>query len=275
MTELISDHSDTRLDIYARMNEPQLKTIYEPKEGLFIAESPMVIMRALDAGYIPESVLTCREALKGHGKEVTERIGFEFPDVPVYIGSDEALREIRGYQLTRGVLCAMKRKPMPKVCEILHDKKRVVLLEDIENPGNVGAIFRSAAAMFMDGVLLTKNCSDPLYRRSARVSVGTVFNIPWTFTDMDFGLFKEYGFKTVAMALKNESISVSDPCLRQEDKLLIVMGNEGCGLKQETIDNCDYTVKIPMAEGVDSLNVAAASAVAFYVLYRRDHYADR
>ena len=266
MTEFISDHSDTRLDIYARMNEPQLRTIYEPKEGLFIAESPMVIMRALDAGYIPESVLTCKEAFTGHGKEVTERIGYEFPDVPVYIGSDEALKEIRGYQLTRGVLCAMKRRPLPDACEILRNTRKVVLLDDVENPGNVGAIFRSAAAMFMDGVLLTRDCSDPLYRRAARVSVGTVFNIPWTYTDMNFGMFKEYEFKTAAMALKNDSISISDPCLRQEDKLVIIMGNEGYGLKQEIIDKCDYTVKIPMAMGVDSLNVAAASAVAFYVL---------
>lgn len=266
MTEFISDKSDARLDIYARMNEPQLKTLYEPKEGLFIAESPMVIMRALDAGYIPESVLTCKEAFTGHGKEVTERIGYEFPDVPVYIGSDEALKEIRGYQLTRGVLCAMKRKPIPEASEILRNMRRVVLLEDIENPGNVGAIFRSAAAMFMDGVLLTWDCSDPLYRRAARVSVGTVFNIPWTYTDMDFELFKEYGFKTMAMALRDEAIPVSDPRLRKEDKLVIIMGNEGYGLKQETIDKCDHTVKIPMAEGVDSLNVAAASAVAFYVL---------
>lgn len=279
----IDEYSDPRLDIFARMSEPQLRRIYEPDEGIFIAESPMVIERALDAGYVPLSVLTCKEALNGHGKEIIERICKIYPDAPVYVGSSEALAGIRGYQLTRGVFCAMKRHPLPDAAEILingtlgnvsNGKEtagspgRIVLLYDVENPSNVGAIFRSAAAMFMDAVLLTHDCSDPLYRRAARVSVGTVFNIPWTYTD-GIDILKEYGYKTAAMALCNDSISVSDERLKNEERLVIVMGNEGFGLPEDIIDKCDYVVKIPMAEGVDSLNVAAASAVAFYAINSR------
>lgn len=265
----ITDYNSPLLDIYARMTEPQLKMIYAPDGGIFVAESPMVIERALDAGYEPESVLTCKEALTGHGKQVTDRIGKLYPDVPIYVGSDEALSRIRGYQLTRGVLCAMKRRDRITPGDILKDSKRVVLLDDVENPSNVGAIIRSAAAMYMDGVLLTKDCSDPLYRRAARVSVGTVFQIPWAYIDDTqdrIGLFKRYGFKTVAMALNDRAIPISDKRLADEEKIIIIMGNEGYGLKEETIDMCDHVVKIPMAEGIDSLNVAAASAVAFYVL---------
>lgn len=265
----ITDYNSPLLDIYARMTEPQLKMIYAPGEGIFIAESPMVIERALDAGYEPESVLTCKEALTGHGKQVTDRIGKLYPNVPIYVGNDEALSMIRGYQLTRGVLCAMKRKVRMNAEDILKNSGRVVLLDDVENPSNVGAIIRSAAAMYMDGVLLTKDCSDPLYRRAARVSVGTVFQIPWAYLDDTreyTELFKRHGFKTVAMALDDRAVSVSDKRLADEEKLIIIMGNEGYGLKEETIDMCDYVVKIPMAPGIDSLNVAAASAVAFYVL---------
>ncbi len=263
----ITDHADPRLDVYARLSEPQLKTIYEPKEGLFIAESPMVIERALDAGYEPESVLTCNEAADGHGKAVIERIVGQNHSIPVYKGTDEVLGQIRGYQLTRGVLCAMRRRKPESAEGIIRNAKRVVLLDEVENPSNVGAIFRSAAAMFMDAVLLTPDCSDPLYRRAARVSVGTVFNIPWTYVSYDhIDLLNEQGFKTVAMALCDDSISVSDERLKREDKLCVIMGNEGYGLKQSVIDRCDYTVKIPMAAGVDSLNVAAASAVAFWEL---------
>lgn len=265
----ITDYNSPLLDIYARMTEPQLKMIYAPDEGIFVAESPMVIERALDAGYEPESVLTCKEALTGHGKQVIDRIGKLYPDVPIYVGSDEALSRIRGYQLTRGVLCAMKRKIRITPGDILKDSGRVVLLDDVENPRNVGAIIRSAAAMYMDGILLTKDCSDPLYRRAARVSVGTVFQIPWAYLDETLDcmeLFKRYGFKTVAMALDERAVSVSDPGLALEEKLIIIMGNEGYGLSGEVIDACDYIVKIPMAPGIDSLNVAAASAVAFYVL---------
>lgn len=265
----ITDYNSPLLDIYARMTEPQLKMIYAPDEGIFVAESPMVIERALDAGYEPESVLTCREALTGHGKQVTDRIGKLYPDVPIYVGSDETLSRIRGYQLTRGVLCAMKRRDRMSAEDILKNSGRVVLLDDVENPSNVGAIIRSAAAMYMDGILLTKDCSDPLYRRAARVSVGTVFQIPWAYLDETLDcmeLFKRYGFKTVAMALDERAVSVSDPGLALEEKLIIIMGNEGYGLSGEVIDACDYIVKIPMAPGIDSLNVAAASAVAFYVL---------
>ena len=275
----INDYSDPRLDVYTRLSEPQLKTIYEPGEGLFIAESPMVIERALDAGFEPESVLTCNEAAAGHGKAVIERIIRQNHAIPVYIGTDEVLGQSRGYQLTRGVLCAMKRKKPETAEDVIKNAKRIVLLDDVENPSNVGAIFRSAAAMFMDAILLTYDCSDPLYRRAARVSVGTVFNIQWTYLN-DHGservtlqnerdesyidLLRSYGFKTAAMALNDDSISVSDERLKREDKLCVIMGNEGYGLKQSVIDKCDYTVKIPMAAGVDSLNVAAASAVAFW-----------
>lgn len=269
MIEIITDHNSPLLDIYARKTEPQLKMIYAPDEGLFIAESPMVIDRALDAGFKPESVLTCREALEGHGREVIGKIQDRYPDIPIYVGTDEALMPIRGYQLTRGVLCAMKRKIRFGAEDILRNARRVVLLDDVENPSNVGAIIRSAAAMFMDGILLTGDCSDPLYRRAARVSVGTVFQVPWAYLDSEqeyTELIRQYGFKTAAMALDDTAISISDPELTKEDKLVIIMGNEGYGLSQSVVNRCDYVVKIPMAPGIDSLNVAAASAVAFYVL---------
>ncbi len=269
MIAAVNTYHDPRLDIYARLTEPQLKRIYEPGEGLFIAESPMVIERAMDAGYEPESVLTCQEAYKGHGQEVIKRIEKEHPDVPVYIGTDGVIGQIRGYQLTRGVLCAMRRHELPKAEDILAGKKRIVILDDVENPSNVGSIFRSAAAMFMDAILLTWDCSDPLYRRAARVSVGTVFQIPWTYLSDKINyidLLHSRGFKTVAMALSDNSISISDERIKKEDKLCVIMGNEGYGLNRTVIDKCDYTVKIPMAKGVDSLNVAAASAVAFWEL---------
>ncbi len=287
----INDHSDPRLDVYTRLSEPQLKTIYEPKEGLFIAESPMVIERALDAGFEPESLLTCNEAAPGHGRDIIERMMRQNHSIPIYVGMDEVLGQIRGYQLTRGVLCAMRRRELKPVEDVIKDAKRIVLLDDVENPSNVGAIFRSAAAMFMDAVLLTYDCSDPLYRRAARVSVGTVFNIPWTYLpphidghfinnddpkDIEdeegryIDLLHALGFKAAAMALSDDSISVSDERLKKENKLCVIMGNEGYGLKQSVIDKCDYTVKIPMAAGVDSLNVAAASAVAFWEMNNTD-----
>lgn len=271
----INDYESKILDIYARMTEPQLRTIYAPDEGLFIAESPMVIERALNSGYIPESVLTCREALKGHGCKIIQDIKAKYPDAPVYIGSDEVLVRIRGYQLTRGVLCAMRRRKCAPVENILKTSDRVVLLYDVENPSNVGAIFRSAAAMFMDAILLTHDCADPLYRRAARVSVGTVFQIPWTYipnqTDAAsiedcMELFGYYGFKTMAMALTDTSIPISDIRMDNEEKLMIIVGNEFYGLPVHLLDKCDYIARIPMAPEVDSLNVAAAGAVAFYVL---------
>ncbi len=273
----INDLSDSRLDVYTRMSEPQLKRIYEPAEGLFIAESPMVIMRALDAEYEPESVLTCTQAYDGHGRDVIARIVNEYPHVPVYVVSDEVLSTIRGFQMTRGVLCAMKRHELPKPSEILKGAGRAVLLYDVENPSNIGAIIRSAAAMKMDALLLTGDCSDPLYRRAARVSVGTVFQIPWTYLSRDdagdgkdaysyIDTLKDTGFTVAAMALSDDSISVSDVRLKNAEKLVIVMGNEFSGHPKELLYKCDHVVKIPMAEGVDSLNVAAASAVAFYAV---------
>ncbi|MCR5509217.1 MAG: RNA methyltransferase [Lachnospiraceae bacterium] len=269
----ISDISSPELDIYTRMSEPQLRTIYAPREGLFIAESPMVIGRALDAGYEPESVLTCKEALCGHGRDVILRITEMYPDIPVYAGSDEVLAGIRGYQMTRGVLCAMKRRAHEPFEDIIKGRTRVAVLNDVENPGNVGAIIRSAAAMYMDAAVLTGDCSDPLYRRAARVSVGTVFQLPWTYTsgpaDDPYAYIrtlKRHGFKTAAMALSDDAVPVDDPRVAGEEKLAVIMGNECFGLPGDLIAECDYVVKIPMAAGIDSLNVAAASAVAFYVL---------
>jgi tRNA G18 (ribose-2'-O)-methylase SpoU len=267
MYSQINDYADQRLDVYARMSEPQLRRIYEPKEGLFIAESPMVIERALDAGFMPESVLTCMEAYLGHGKEIIKRIEAEHPQMPVYVGTDDVLGQIRGYQLTRGVLCAMRRHELPEAEDILEGKNHIVILDDVENPSNVGAIFRSAAAMFMDGIMLTTDCSDPLYRRAARVSAGTVFQIPWTYIKTDYiGFLRDHGYKVAAMALSDDSVPISDARLKKEEKLAIVMGNEGYGLPGEVTDRCDYVVKIPMAQGIDSLNVAAASAVAFFAI---------
>ena len=275
---IIDNYEDPRLDVYARLSEPQLRTIYEPDMGLFIAESPMVIERALDAGYEPESVLTCMEAKTGHGRKIIERIERDFKDVPVYVGTDEALKPIRGYQLTRGVLCAMRRRAAQDMGKILKIANRIVLLYDVENPGNVGAIIRSAAAMFMDAVLLTPDCADPLYRRAARVSVGTVFGIPWAYPpecgaedggDRCIELLRSNGFRIAAMALVDDSVSISDDVLKGEEKLAIVMGNEGYGLPRKIMDESDFAVKIPMAEGVDSLNVAAAAAVAFWELRSR------
>ena len=257
----ISEYSAVELDMYARLNEAQLLHYYEPELGLFITESPLVIGRALDAGYEPVSLLLEKKHVETQAKDIIERCG----DVPVYAAELSVLTQMTGFQLTRGALCAMKRKELPSVKEILKDAKRVAGLESVMNPTNIGAIFRSAAALNMDAVLLTKGCSDPLYRRASRVAMGTVFQIPWTTID-DLNELKELGFKTAAMALCDDSVSIDDPELMSEEKLAIVLGTEGDGLAKSTIANCDYTVKIPMAHGVDSLNVAAASAVAFWQL---------
>ena len=257
----ITEYSAVELDMYARLNEAQLLHYYEPELGLFITESPLVIGRALDAGYEPVSLLLEKKHVETQAKDIIERCG----DVPVYAAELSVLTQMTGYQLTRGALCAMKRKELPSVKEILKDAKRVAVLESVMNPTNIGAIFRSAAALNMDAVLLTKGCSDPLYRRASRVAMGTVFQIPWTTID-DLNELKELGFKTAAMALCDDSVSIDDPELMSEEKLAIVLGTEGDGLAKSTIANCDYTVKIPMAHGVDSLNVAAASAVAFWQL---------
>ena len=259
----ITDFLAPELDVYARLTEVQLLNREFPEKGLFIAESPKVIERALDAGYEPVSCLIEKRHIEGEGKQIIERL----KDVPVFYAEFDVLTQLTGFKLTRGMLCAMKRKPLPSVREICENKRRVVVLDKVMNPTNVGAIIRSAAALGMDAVLLTPGCSDPLYRRAARVSMGTVFQIDWTFlTDDTLGEIKDLGFKTVAMAIKEDTLSIDDPRLANENKLAVVMGTEGDGLSDETISDCDFTVKIPMYHGVDSLNVAAASAVAFYQL---------
>ena len=266
----ITDFTAPELDVYARLTEAQLLNREEPAKGLFIAESPKVIERALDAGCQPVSLLMERKHIDGQAKEVIERCG----DIPVYTSELDVLTKLTGFQLTRGVLCAMRRPHLKSVEETLKDARRIVILENVMNPTNVGAIFRSAAALGMDAVLLTPGCSNPLYRRAARVSMGTVFQIPWTFIGSEMAdwpgpgmeKLRQLGFKTAAMALRSDSISIDDPALLAEEKLAIVLGSEGDGLTNDTIADCDYTVLIPMYHGVDSLNVAAASAVAFWQL---------
>lgn len=264
----ITDFLAPELDVYARLSEVQLLNREFPEKGLFIAESPKVIERALDAGYEPVSCLMEKSHIEGEGRRILERIG----DIPVFCAESDVLTQLTGFKLTRGMLCAMKRKPLPDVREICKNKERIVILDKVMNPTNVGAIIRSAAALGMDAVILTAGCSDPLYRRAARVSMGTVFQIEWTFLDGDsFDEIKALGFKTVAMALKDNTLSIDDPILAAEKKLAIIMGTEGDGLSDETISDCDFTVKIPMYHGVDSLNVAAASAVAFYQLGKKQN----
>ena len=258
----VTDFQDPALDVYARLTEAQL---HQSPGKLFIAESPKVIARALDAGCKPVSVLAERENLKGEAAEIIEACG----DIPVYTGENALLAKLTGYKLTRGLLCAMHRPPVRPLEEVLQGAKRVAVLEDVVNPTNLGAIFRSAAALGMDAVVLTTGCSDPLYRRSARVSMGTVFQVPWGYLEQPIGYLRELGFKTAAMALKEDTYSIDDPVLAREERLAIVLGTEGEGLTDATIAQCDYTVKIPMYHGVDSLNVAAASAVAFWELRKR------
>lgn len=262
----ITDFLAPELDVYARLSEVQLLNREFPDKGLFIAESPKVIERALDAGYEPVSCLMEKRHIEGEGKGILSRIA----DIPFFAAEFDVLTQLTGFKLTRGMLCAMKRKPLRTVREICENKSRIVILDKVMNPTNVGAVIRSAAALGMDAVILTPGCSDPLYRRAARVSMGTVFQIDWTFSDDDIiNEIKALGFKTVAMALKDNSVSINDPDLIEEKKLAIIMGTEGDGLSDETISECDYTVKIPMYHGVDSLNVAAASAVAFYQLGKK------
>mgnify|MGYP000054218726 FL=1 len=268
----ITDLNDPQLDIYARLSEGQLLHYYEPDLGIFIAESPKVIQTAFEQGYEPISFLVEDRHIKTQAKDII----LQYQDIPVYTASFDVLKQLTGFGLTRGMLCAMRRKPLPALETICDHAKRIVILENVMNPTNVGAIFRSAAALNMDAILLSKGCSDPLYRRSVRVSMGTVFQIPWTFLGDDtwpadgMHRLKELGYKNVAMALTARSVSIDDEALMSEDKLAIILGTEGDGLCQETIDACDYTVKIPMAHGVDSLNVAAASAVAFWQLAKRE-----
>lgn len=261
----ISDFNASELDVFARLSESQLVHIYEPDLGLFIAESPKVINRALNAGYEPVSILTEKNHIETHSLEIIQKC----KDVPIFTADSEVLTKLTGFKLTRGLLCAMKRRSMPNVTEICQNAKRVAVLENVVNPTNVGAIFRSAAALGFDAVLLTSGCSDPLYRRSSRVSMGTVFQIPWTYMKNEYSELehlKSIGFKTVSMALSDDSISLDSPKLQGIEKLAVILGTEGDGLAETTITNSDFTVRIPMAHGIDSLNVAAASAVAFWQL---------
>lgn len=269
----VTDFGAPELDVYARLTEVQLLRFYEPQTGLFIAESPKVITRALDAGYKPVSFLLERKHIDGQARDILNRC----EDIPVYTADLDVLTKLTGFPLTRGMLCTMRRTQLPSVKEICTGAHRIAVLEDVMNPTNVGAIFRSAAALNIDAVLLTPGCSNPLYRRAIRVSMGTVFQIPWTYLKSSSAdcpgtvirQLKELGFQTAAMALSDDSVSIADPRLAAEEKLAIVLGTEGDGLATSTISDCDYTVRIPMSHGVDSLNVAAASAVAFWALGRR------
>ena len=259
----ITDFHAKELDVYARLTEAQLLNRFEPAKGMFIAESPKVILRALAGGCRPASLLCEQSHLGGEAWEAITACG----DVPTYVAHMEVLPQLTGFQLTRGLLCAMYRPPKRSLEELLQTSHRLAVLEEVMNPTNVGAIFRSAAALGMDGVVLTPGCTDPLYRRCARVSMGTVFQIPWAYAREDWQRqLNSQGFKTVAMALRPDSYSIQDPALGKEPKLAIVLGTEGDGLKENTIASCDFTVMIPMSHGVDSLNVAAASAVAFWEL---------
>ena len=266
----ITDISAPELDVYARLTETQLRNRLEPEKGIFIAESPKVIRRALDAGCQPLSLLMERKHIEGQGAEIIARCG----DIPLYTADREILESLTGYTMTRGILCAMRRPKLPALDEILRDAKRVAVLEGIVDSTNIGAIFRSAAAMHIDVVLLTPTCCDPLCRRAVRVSMGTIFQIPWTrigenkdqWPQPGLQWLKDLGFKTAAMALSDEAVTIEDPDLMAEEKLAIILGTEGDGLSNETIAQCDYTVCIPMSHDVDSLNVAAASAVAFWQL---------
>lgn len=270
----ITDFDAPELDVYARLTEAQLLNRDHPEDGLFIAESPKVISRALDGGYEPVSVLVEKKQVLEDAETIA--VLGKCGNVPVYTAEFEVLTKLTGFKLTRGMLCAMKRRRLPGLQEICNGCDRIAVLENVMNPTNVGAIFRSAAALHMDAVILTGGCSNPLYRRASRVSMGTVFQIPWTFVDNSviwpeegMKILRELGFKMAAMALKEDSASIDDPELMKEDKLAVILGTEGDGLAPETIADCDYTVMIPMSHGVDSLNVATASAVAFWQLGKR------
>lgn len=268
----ITDFEAPELDIYARLSEAQLLNLEAPRRGIFIAESPRVIERALDAGCEPISFLAEEKELDSAG-ELLERC----KEIPVYTAPFSVLTRLTGFQLTRGMLCAMYRPQLPGVAQVCDGARRIAVLEQVVNPTNVGAIFRSAAALNMDAVLLTPGCSNPLYRRAIRVSMGTVFQVPWTFLGgqewewpgQGLENLRRLGFKTAAMALREDTIGIDSPELAAQERLAIILGTEGDGLAEETIGACDYTVRIPMSHGVDSLNVAAASAVAFWELGRK------
>ena len=253
---------------YADTSEKKLLDYFAPGEGLFIAESPKVIRTALDAGYEPLSLLLERKYINGQAADIIERCG----NIPVYTASSDILEKLTGFKLTQGALCAMRRKNLPEPQDILTGAERIAVLEDVMNQTNIGAVFRSAAALGFDAVLLTPSCSDPLFRRTVRVSMGTVFQLPWTYLRSGapgyISELKAMGFACAAMALRRDTVRIDDERLKAEEKLAVILGTEGDGLKDATIDRCDYTIKIPMAHGVDSLNVAAASAVAFFQLSR-------
>ena len=262
----IQDFSDPALDVYARLTENQLLNRADPDNALFVAESPLVIGRALDAGCEPVSFLMERQHTQGKGREILARC---CQDIPVYTADESVLTQLTGFHLTRGMLCCMRRRALPPAEALCRDARRVAVLENVMNPTNIGAIFRSAAALGMDAVLLTEAGSDPLYRRAARVSMGTVFQVPWTYLPAGErwqDTLHALGFETAALALRDDSLSIADPRLGRVEKLALCLGTEGDGLANDTIADCDYTVRIPMSHGVDSLNVAAASAVAFYQL---------
>ena len=277
----IKDFNAPELDIYARCTEARLLNKDHPEEGMFIAESPKVIGRALDAGYEPLSVLVEKKQMEENEETIQIMNRFDDTKVSIFTADFEVLTKLTGFKLTRGMLCAMRRKPLRKFQDLCDGINRIAILENVQNPTNVGAIFRSAAALNMEAVLLSPGCSDPLYRRASRVSMGTVFQIPWTFIrdsnemrckreviwpKQAIAELKKLGYKTAALALTSDSVSIDDSELMKEEKLAVILGNEGEGLESETIALCDYTVKIPMTHGVDSLNVAAASAVAFWQL---------
>ncbi len=264
----ISDFSAPELDVYARLTENQLVCRRDPGRALFIAESPVVIERALDAGCVPVSFLMETKHAAGKGRELIARCG----GIPVFTAPLEVLTQLTGFRLTRGMLCAMRRPALPSAEEVCRGARRIAVLENVMNPTNIGAIFRSAAALGMDALLLTDEGSDPLYRRAIRVSMGTVFQLPWAYFPAGerwTETLRALGFATAAMALRDESLRLDDPRLARCEKLAVVLGTEGDGLAADTIADCDFTVRIPMAHGVDSLNVAAASAVAFWVLGNR------
>lgn len=270
----ISNLNEKEIWPYVSRSEVGLLRCNEPQPGIFVAESPNVIERAINAGYEPVSFLIEEKYLDGSIRDGMVRFELieRFQDVPVYTACGEVLKDLIGYKLTRGMLAAFKRKRLMTLSEIIKGKRRIAVLEDIVNPTNIGAIFRSAAALKMDAVILSYGCSDPLYKRASRVAMGNVFLVPWTIMDKDMWpdegmkILRSEGFKTAAMALCNDSVSIADKNLHQEEKLALILGTEGSGLLDETIKQCDYTVKIPMADGVDSLNVAAAAAVAFWEL---------
>lgn len=257
----ISSIKDERLQLFTSMTEAQLRNRLNQEQGVFIAESPKVIRVALQAGYQPQALLCEQKHIEGDARDIIEA----HPEMPVYTGSREMLSELTGYTLTRGVLCAMHRKPEPKLEDVLRDAHRICIIDAVCDTTNIGAIFRSAAALGIDAVLLTRSSCDPLNRRAIRVSMGTIFLVPWTWLD-SYSQLHDLGFKTAAMALTDQSISLDDPILKQQDKLAFIMGTEGDGLPQQTINDADFTVRIPMSHQVDSLNVAAAAAVAFWEL---------